>query len=55
MKDDHKAWYNEAIEMSNYFGFAGMSAADVIKYLAIENEELKQEIEILLNKDTNND
>lgn len=41
MSDNYKEWYEEAIIASNELGFAGMSAADVIKYQAQENEELK--------------
>lgn len=40
-EDNYKLWYEEAIIASNDLGFAGMSAADVIKYQAQENEELK--------------
>lgn len=39
MNDDYKEWYNEAIIVSNDLGFAGMSAADVIKFQAEELED----------------
>ena len=39
--DDYKKWYEEAMEASNGAGFAGTSAADVIRQLVNENEELK--------------
>lgn len=41
MNDDYELWYSEAIEASNELGFAGMSAADVIRYQASEIEDLK--------------
>ena len=47
MNDDCELWYDQAIEASNNLGFAGMSAADVIVYLGIENKELREEIERL--------
>lgn len=39
--NDYKEWYEEAIVASNELGFAGMSAADVIKYQAQGVAELK--------------
>lgn len=39
--NDYKEWYEEAIIVSNELGFAGMTAADVIRYQAQENDELK--------------
>ena len=42
--DDYKQWYDEAIEASNECGFAGMSAAQVIRY---QDEELKRLKEII--------
>lgn len=39
--NEYKEWYEEAIIASNELGFAGMSAADVIRYQAQENDELK--------------
>jgi hypothetical protein len=40
-EDNYKLWYEEAVVASNELGFAGMSAADVIRYQAQENDELK--------------
>lgn len=51
--DDYELWYDQAIEASNHLGFAGMSAADVIVYLGIENRELKEEIERLVAEKEN--
>lgn len=39
--NDYKEWYDEAIVASNELGFAGMSAADVIRYQAQEVDDLK--------------
>lgn len=39
--NDYKEWYEEAIIASNELGFAGMSAADVIRYQAQEINDLK--------------
>ena len=47
MNDNYERWYDEAIEASNHLGFAGMSAAQVIGYLGIENKELRDEVERL--------
>jgi hypothetical protein len=47
MTDDYKEWYEEAIIASNELGFAGMSAADVIKYQSLEIEQLKEYIKHL--------
>lgn len=43
-EDNYKLWYEEAIIASNELGFAGMSAADVIKYQAIEIEQWKKDL-----------
>lgn len=37
--DHYKAWYDEAMSASNEAGFAGMSAADVIRY---QDEEIRR-------------
>lgn len=42
--NDYKEWYEEAIIASNELGFAGMSAADVIKYQAVEIEQWKKDL-----------
>jgi len=47
MNNDYKCWYDEAMEASNHLGFAGMSAAQVIVYLGIDNEYLRNEVERL--------
>ena len=39
---DYKQWYDEAITASNEVGFAGMSAADVIRYQESEVNHLKE-------------
>lgn len=39
MNDNYKEWYEEAIIASNELGFAGMSAADVIRYQAQQIDE----------------
>ena len=39
---NYKTWYEEAIIASNEAGFAGMSAADVIRYQESEVNHLKE-------------
>lgn len=51
--ESYELWYDQAIEASNHLGFAGMSAADVIGYLGVENKELKEEIECLTQQSDN--
>jgi hypothetical protein len=53
--ESYELWYNQAIEASNHLDFAGMSAADVIIYLGIENKELREEIERLTKQLDNQD
>lgn len=40
--NDYKEWYEEAIIASNELGFAGMSAAQVIKFQAEELEDSRK-------------
>jgi len=47
MKDDYKLWYDEAITVSNEYGFAGMSAEGVITYQGEENRLQANRIEDL--------
>lgn len=48
MNDDYEKWYVEAIEASNELGFAGMSAAAVIRYQAEELKQLREQPSALL-------
>lgn len=50
IQEDYKTWYIEAIEMSNEYGFAGMSASGVIDYLGEENYKLHEAIRELSNR-----
>lgn len=40
--DNYELWYTEAMEASNECGFAGMSAADVIRWQDAEIQRLKE-------------
>lgn len=55
MNDDYKEWYEEAIITSNELGFAGLSAADVIKYQAQEVDKLKRDIKDIEREYLNSD
>lgn len=38
-QSDYRAWYEEAMVASNEAGFAGVSAADTIRFLAAERSQ----------------
>ena len=41
-KDEYEVWYNESIEASNEYGYACMSAADVIRTQEAEIQRLRE-------------
>ena len=42
--DDYKAWYDEAMVASNAAGFMGISAAETIRWLAVDRNRLERHL-----------